>query len=278
MGNGLVIPLYARASNPTVPFAFFRKFKFYITEKCKIIMIILTEFATMKTPIRYTFIILILGLFSSCAEQFQEIRGSENRGNAFLSTGLTSATKRTQKAKCESISPQQSVIPLELAASEIAVESTPNPNPIEPKIEKVETNQTCVITGQKGSVVSKTNGSSANTLKKKKLSKPARILKKAVLQWGNGNDVNGYLIALGILGIIGSVIGILTALWGFLWSEELIFAGLGVLFLLSFISSIWLIASPNLEDANILKTIAIILAAVPVFLIFIWFLAIFIDF
>ena len=168
-------------------------------------MIVLTEFATMKTPIRYTFIILTLGLFSSCAEQFQEIRGSENRGNAFLSAGLktSTATKRTDKATGEKVTPQQTVIPVEHAASEIAVESTPNPNPIEPKIEKVETNQTCVITGQKGSVASKTNGSSANTLKKKKLSIPGKSLKKAVLQWGNGNDVNGYLIALGILGIIG---------------------------------------------------------------------------
>ena len=174
--------------------------------------------------------------------------------------------------------PQQTVIPVEQVATEIATESTPAQNPIEPITEKVETNQTPVITGQKSSILSKNKGRSTRVLKKTKLSKPANSLKKATLQWSDGNDVNGYLIALGILGIIGSVIGILTALWGFLWSEELIFAGLGVLFLLSFISSIWLIASPNLEDAKVLKTIAIVLAAVPVLLIFIWFLAIFIGF
>ncbi len=234
----------------------------------------------MKTPISYfyLFVILTFGIFSSCAEQFREIRGSGNRGNAFLGGGVTSstATKRTDKANGERVTPQQTVIPLEQAVTEIATESTPAPNPIEPIIEKVETNQTPVITGQKSSILSKNKGRSTRVLKKTKLSKPANSLKKATMQWSNGNDVNGYLIALGILGIIGSVIGILTALWGFLWSEELIFAGLGVLFLLSFISSIWLIASPNLEDAKVLKTIAIVLAAVPVLLIFIWFLAIFI--
>ena len=230
----------------------------------------------MKTPIRYTFIILTLGLFSSCAEQFREIRGSENRGNAFLGGGLTSstATKRTDKATGEKVTPQQTVIPVEQAASEIAAESNPKPNPIEPKNEEVESNPTSVIQGQKSNISSKNNRSSTRIIKKKKRSKPAEILKKATTQRGNGNDVNGYLIALGILGIIGSAIGILEALWGFLWTEELIFAGLAVLFLFSFISSIWLIASPTLEDANALKIAAIILAALPVFIILILFLGI----
>lgn len=143
----------------------------------------------MKTPLRYLLIIFSLGLFSSCAEQFREIRGSENTGNAFYGGGLTSttATKRTDKAKGETVTPQQKVIHMENAVTEPVAENTPNTNLNEPKIEKVENNQAHVIKGQKSSVVTKTNGSSANTLKKKKLSKPVKILKKAVLQWGNGN-------------------------------------------------------------------------------------------
>lgn len=236
------------------------------------------EFApAMKTLIRCSLIIIMLGLFSSCAEQFREIRGSENRGNAFLGGGLTSstATKRTDKAKSETVTPQQTIINMEQASTEIAVESTLNPNPIEPKIEKVETNPTHVIKGQKSSVVTKTNGSSANTLKKKKLSKPVKILKKAVLQWGNGYEINGWLVALGVLGILGSIFGILGALWGYLWTEELIWAGLGVLFLLSLISSIWIIADPTLEDANGLKIAAVVIAALPLLLILIYLMGIF---
>ena len=243
-------------------------------------MIQLNELAAMKTPVSYLFVILTLGLFSSCAEQFREIRGSENRGNAFLGTGLatSTATKRTDKTNVERVTPQQTVIPLEQVATEIAAESNPKPDSIEPKIEKVETNPSHLITGQKGSVSEKNNRSSTPILKKKKLSKPEEILKKATTQWGNGYDVNGYLIALGILGIIGSVIGILYALLVFLWTEELIFAGLAVLFLFSFISSIWLIASPTLEDANALKIAAIILAALPVFILLILFLGIILGF
>jgi hypothetical protein len=52
----------------------------------------------LKTTIRYSLIIFTLGLFSSCAEQFREIRGSENRGNAFLGTGLAKSTQSAVNA------------------------------------------------------------------------------------------------------------------------------------------------------------------------------------
>ena len=115
----------------------------------------------MKTALRYSLIIFTLGLFSSCAEQFREIRGSENRGNAFFGTGIakSTATKRTDKTKGERVMPQQTVIPVEQVATEIVAENSPNRNPIEPKIEKTETNPTSVITGQKGSVSEKNKGS-----------------------------------------------------------------------------------------------------------------------
>ena len=179
-------------------------------------MIQLTEFApAMKTPLRYALIILTLGLFSSCAEQFREIRGSENRGNAFFGTGIakSTATKRTDKTKGERVMPQQTVIPVEQVATEIVAENSQNRNPIEPKIEKTETNPTSVIKGQKSSVSIKGKKGQFHSLKKTKLLKPAKILKKALLQRGNGKEVNGWLMALGIVGIISSTLGLLYLLF-----------------------------------------------------------------
>ena len=149
----------------------------------------------MKTPVSYLFVILTLGLFSSCAEQFREIRGSGNRGNAFLGGGVTSstATKRTDKANVERVTPQQTVIPLEQVATEIAAESNPKPDSIEPKIEKVETNPSHLITGQKGSVSSKHNSSSSPTLKKRKSLKPAKFLKQAISRKDNKNSAQSFL-------------------------------------------------------------------------------------
>ena len=246
-------------------------------------MIQLTEFApAMKTPLRYALIILTLGLFSSCSEQFREIRGSENRGNAFLGTGLakSTASKRTDKTKGERVMPQQTVIPVEQAATEIAAENSPNRNPIEPKIEKTETNPTSVITGQKGSVSEKNKGSSTRILKKTKLSNPVKILKKALSQRYNGKEVNGWLVALGILGLISSILGILIVLIAAIFESSSILMGiLGVdapllvdffLFLLGLISSIWIIASPTLEDANGLKIAAVVIAALPLLMILIY--------
>ena len=149
----------------------------------------------MKTPIRFLFFILTLGIFSSCAEQFREIRGSENQGNAFSGGGLTSstATKQTDKAKGKKVSPQQTVIPVEQATTVIAAQSTPAPKPIEPEIEKVETNQSRVITGQKSSNSSKHNSSSSPTLKKRKPLKPAKFLKQAISRKGNRNSAQSFL-------------------------------------------------------------------------------------
>ena len=107
----------------------------------------------LKTTIRYSLIIILLGLFSSCAEQFREIRGSENRGNAFLGTGLakSTATKRTDKTNVERVTPQQTLIHMENAVTVPVAENIqePEPNPNESKIKKVETNQSRVIIGQK---------------------------------------------------------------------------------------------------------------------------------
>jgi hypothetical protein len=245
----------------------------------------LTEFALMKTPIRYSLIILTLGLFSSCAEQFREIRGSENRGNAFLGTGIatSTATKRTDKTKGERATPLQTVIPVEQVATEIAAENSQNRNPIEPKIEKTETNPTSVSQGQKSNVSSKNKGSSTRILKKTKLSNPVKILKKALSQRDNGDKVNGWLMALGILGIISSILGMLIVLllasegWDSIIMDLLGFSSFSLVIdflivLLVLISSIWLVKNPTLEDANALKIAAIVLVALsvlPVFLLMI---------
>ena len=153
----------------------------------------------LKTALRYSLIIFALGLFSSCAEQFREIRGSKNRGNAFLGGGLTSstatATKRTDKAKCERVTPHQTVIQVEKAVPESVAENTqePDPNPIESKIEKAETNPTSVIQGQKSSVSGKDKKGQFHFLKKTKLLKPAKILKKALSRQNNGNAEHRFL-------------------------------------------------------------------------------------
>ncbi len=88
---------------------------------------------------------------------------------------------------------------------------------------------------------------------------------------------------MGILGIIISILGLLTALLGAaLGNGSLIMEFLGfyffpiiidiIVFLLGLISSIWLLTSPTLQDANAFKIAAIILAALPIFLILILFL------
>jgi hypothetical protein len=236
----------------------------------------------MKTPIRYSLIILTLGLFSSCAEQFREIRGSENRGNAFLGGGLTSstATKRTDKSKGETLPPHQTVINLEQAVTEPVAENTPNGSLNAPKIEKVANNPTSVIQGQKSSVSGKNKEIQFHSLKKTKLSNPIKTLKKSLLQRGNGKEVNGWLVALGILGLISSILGILIVLIAAIFESSSILMGiLGVdapllvdffLFLLGLISSIWIIASPTLEDANGLKIAAVVIAALPLLMILIY--------
>ena len=236
----------------------------------------------LKTTIRYSLIIFTLGLFSSCAEQFREIRGSENRGNAFFGTGIakSTATKRTDKTKGERVMPQQTVIPVEQVATEIVAENSPNRNPIEPKIEKTETNPSSVIQGQKSNVSGKDKKGQFHSLKKTKLSNPIKTLKKSLLQRGNGKEVNGWLVALGILGLISSILGILIVLIAAIFESSSILMGiLGVdapllvdffLFLLGLISSIWIIASPTLEDANGLKIAAVVIAALPLLMILIY--------
>ena len=205
-----------------------------------------------------------MGLFSSCAEQFREIRGSENRGNAFLGTGLATSTttKRTEKTKGERVMPQQTIIPGEQAASEIAAENDPKPNPIETKIEKVESNPTSVSQGQKSSVSIKGKKGQFHSLKKTKLLKPAKILKKALAQ--KGNEINKNLYELGFAGILSSIIGGPLLIGALIGEGNLIIIVLGVFFLLSLISSIWLYAKPTLEDDDVLKKTAIVIAALSV--------------
>ena len=105
-----------------------------------------------------------------------------------------------------------------------------------------------------------------------KLSKRAKILKKSKLQRRNGYGNNGYLIALGIAGIISSVIGSWMLVF-LLITEAMGALGillLFILFLLAFLSSIWLIKSPKLEYGNPLKkaAVAIIATSVLLFLLF----------
>jgi hypothetical protein len=243
------------------------------------IRVYMYEFAAhMKTLIRYSLIILTLGLFSSCAEQFREIRGSQNQGNAFFGGGLTSstATKRTDKAKGETITPHQTVINVEQTVTEPVAENTPDANPFESKIEKAETNQTSVIQGQKSNVLGKGKKGQFHFLQKPKLSNPVKILKKSLSQRASGSETNGFLMTFGILGIIGSILGILfSLLFGLLFGELIILIWV-LVFLLTLISSIWLVVSPNFENAKVLKIAATVLSALGLVLGLISWLWIFI--
>jgi hypothetical protein len=230
------------------------------------------EFAAhMKTLIRYSLIILTLGLFSSCAEQFREIRGSQNQGNAFFGGGLTSSTaaKRTDKAKGETVMPQQTVINVEQTVTEPIAENTPDANLLESKIEKAETNQAHTIQGQKSSISGKGKKGQFHFLKKPKLSNPVKILKKSLSQRASGSETNGFLIVLGVLGIISSIISALfilaAASYGGITAAAIGFVALFCL--LPLISSIWLILSPNFENAMVLKIIAVIITVLSIFLL-----------
>jgi hypothetical protein len=216
----------------------------------------------MKTVVRYSLIIFTLGIFSSCAEQFREIRGSQNQGNAFFGGGLTSstATKRTDKAKGETVTPHQTVINVEQTVTEPIAAVTPEPNSTKSKVEIAETNQTSVIQGQKSNVSGKGKKGQFHFLQKTKLLKPGKIHKKSLSLLGN--EINLY--ELGILGIISSIIGGPILIWALLGEGLLVVTILGLFFLLSLISSIWLFLKPTLEDAHALKNAAIVFAVLSV--------------
>jgi hypothetical protein len=239
----------------------------------------LTVFAMdLKATIRYSLIIFTLGIFSSCAEQFREIRGTENKGNAFFGGGLTSsaATKRTNKAKGETVTPQQTVINVEQTVTEPVAAVTPELNSTKSKVEIAETNQTSVIQGQKSNVLGKGKKGQFHFLQKPKLSNPVKILKKSLSQRASGSETNGFLMTFGILGIIGSILGILFSLLFGLLFGELIILIWGLVFLLTLISSIWLVVSPNFENAKVLKIAATVLSALGLVLGLISWLWIFI--
>jgi hypothetical protein len=226
-------------------------------------MVLLCEFAiAMKTVFRYSLIIFTLGIFSSCAEQFREIRGSQNQGNAFFGGGLTSstATKRTDKAKGETVTPHQTVINVEQTVTEPVAENTPDANPLESKIENAETKKAHTIQGQKSNVSGKGKKGQFHFLQKPKLLKPGKIHKKSLSLLGN--EINLY--ELGILGIISSIIGGPILIWALLGEGPLVITILGLFFLLSLISSIWLFLKPTLEDAHALKNAAIVFAVLSV--------------
>ena len=241
-------------------------------------MVLLCEFAiAMKTVVRYSLIIFMLGIFSSCAEQFREIRGSQNQGNAFFGGGLTSSTaaKRTDKAKGETVTPQQTVINVEQTVTEPVAAVTPEPNSTKSKVEIAETNQTSVIQGQKSNVSGKGKKGQFHFLQKPKLSNPVKILKKSLSQRASGSEINGFLIVLGALGIISSIISALLILatasyaYGGITAAAIGFVALFCL--LPLISSIWLILSPNFENAMVLKIIAVIITVLSVlFSLLVW--------
>ena len=142
------------------------------------------------------------------------------------------------------------------------MERTPNPSSVGPKIEKVESNPTSEIQGQKSNVSVKVKKDKIHSLKKMQFLKPAKFLKKALAQ--KGNEINKNLYELGFAGILSSIIGGPLLIGALIGEGNLIIIVLGVFFLLSLISSIWLYAKPTLEDDDVLKKTAIVIAALSV--------------
>jgi hypothetical protein len=66
------------------------------------------------------------------------------------------------------------------------------------------------------------------------------------------------------LGIISSIIGGPILIWALLGEGPLVITILGLFFLISLISSIWLFLKPTLEDAHALKNAAIVFAVLSV--------------
>jgi hypothetical protein len=121
------------------------------------------------------------------------------------------------------------------------------------------------------------------------LNRSTRLTQKSDTVIGKSNSsnkepINGYLIALGILGLIFSLMGMFTAVIGILLdNSSILMEILGffnfypliidfLLFLLGLIGSIGLLKNPRFEDSNPRKIAMIILASLPMILLLMYVL------
>ena len=242
-------------------FAIFRKIKIHFTENCKSNRIQFLNIAdSMKVSIRLFITIMLVGLCSSCAEQFREIRGSEHRGNPF--GGGQSPSKK---------SPTKYEI---LQSSTAVYDETPKYAPIQMRCDTLNICNTIAIS----KVTSKTNRiqNQSDLGEKSAPTKAISILPSLKKGWNkyvinpnkkqdksasNKSKGNIYMTLLGVFGLIGSVILFLfSSFYALLEETSLILAVFGlegpflldlIVIIMGFASSIWIISNPPEDMSNL---------------------------
>jgi hypothetical protein len=213
-----------------------------------------------------------VGLFSSCAEQFREIRGSEHRGNPF--GGGQSQSKK---------SPTKSEL---LQSTTSVYDETPKYAPIQMRCDTISICNTTAIS----KVTSKTNRiqNQSDLGEKSAPTKVISILPSLKKGWNkyvinpnkkqdkagsNKSKGNIYMTLLGIFGLIGSVILFLfSSLYALLEETSLILAVFGlegpflldlIVIIMGFASSIWIISNPpeDMSNLNALQILTILFSA-----------------
>lgn len=233
----------------------------------------------MRPTLRISTLIIAILLFGSCAEKYRVIKGYEQRQNAFWAGEST--TKSGVKAK---------VVPTnEKAVGNQIIKSMNNANAdvhfeylIDSKFEDLSTKKFNGNFKEKKLIsrdrrIIKAQSDKRSRFKNKKIRKPIKAIKSKKSNWSNDGTSSTFLLVLGILGVAFTILGLIIALFSWLWSgESLIMAIMGIeaywavdlpLILLSLISSIWLIANPTFNGSNIFKKVAIFFAALPILLI-----------
>ena len=254
-------------------FAIFRKIKIHFTENCKSNRVQFLNIADyMKVSIRFVITMMLVGLFSSCAEQFREIRGSEHRGNPF--GGGQSQSKK---------SPTKSEL---LQSTTSVYDETPKYAPIQMRCDTISICNTTAIS----KVTSKTNRiqNQSDLGEKSAPTKAINFLPSLKKGWNkyfinpnkkqdkagsNKSKGNIYMTLLGIFGLIGSIfLFLFSSIYALLEEASLILAVFGlegpflldlIVIIMGFASSIWIISNPpeDMSNLNALQILAIIFSA-----------------
>ena len=223
-----------------------------------------------------TLIVAILLFFGSCAEKYRVIKGYEQRQNTFWAGEST--TKSSVKTKVVATNKK--------AVGNQITKSMNNANAdvhfeymVDSKQEDISTKkfnedfkEEKLISRDVRKI--KTKSDKISRFLNKKIKKPIKAIKSKKSNWGDDGTSSSFLLLIGILGVACAILGLLVAFFAWIYrGESLILAIMGIeahwgidlaFFLLSLISSIWLIANPTMEDSNILKKVAILFAALPI--------------
>jgi len=251
----------------------------------------------MKTQVGYGLFIFTLGIFGSCAEPFREmgtrrsdfyVNHSTPKGNAYAfnpssirksGSGFQKIPRDTVHVAEESslcanqhIGTAQSNFTFTDKNGEMSLMSEQTLGVAIP--------EKTVVVPKKGATRLATSFLKQLHSAPSSLNRSTRITQKSDKSKGKshsryGEPINGFLIALGVLGLIISLLGLLVlgfaAFWGerelVFWSSYPIIIDI-LIFLLGFISSIGLLVNPRFEDSNPLKIVMVILATLPIIVLF----------